>query len=581
MSNVHSEMIAINAVKRAILNSPILVPYISENDKTPSWDGNILVYLSADSNKNTIKGMVPVQVKGKQVKSLSEKTISHPIKIVDLRNYLNTVGCLYFVVHIVNNNTEIYYANLLPIDIKEILSNAKAKSSSVSVSLKKLDVTSSNHIESICNNFLLHRDLQNPNKCCELPTPLKDFKSFEITSFVKSLDTNPFLPGNETYLYGKENDNLLIPLGKIQIEKITGTHPNQEVSIGDRVYFNQVAITMLIDGGYVTIGKNINYNANGQFTYHGLGCLEERLRDVEFLVAISESNYFFINEMRFEFHAPQKDIEFINSYFKYLKDMKALFSFFNVNQKVEMDLFVEQDYTDLEWLINTVLYNKKSKLDDIVTPGVTSVRVGNIVLYILITLDNSGFASIENLFSDTVKRYKCGMTFKNNNKTTESSLYMVLVSKDLVRASNLNLQIILDSIKLYTLNEVYIEQVNKFILELIVSYDVTVRSEFLTSAINLCEWLEKYDDVSVIWKLNRLQIFKRLRSLSDDEIQLLIDIRNLNLNDIQIQCAVNILLGNNVEFKYYFGKLSDTEKDSFSTYPIYNLYRQFATTARG
>ena len=38
------ELIAVNRIKDAILQSNILEPFIDDNDKTPSWDGNIFVY---------------------------------------------------------------------------------------------------------------------------------------------------------------------------------------------------------------------------------------------------------------------------------------------------------------------------------------------------------------------------------------------------------------------------------------------------------------------------------------------------------------------------------------------------------
>lgn len=55
---------AIHALKGVLLRCPTLAAYISENDKTPSWDGQIFVYGSADQKKSDGILVVPVQVKG-------------------------------------------------------------------------------------------------------------------------------------------------------------------------------------------------------------------------------------------------------------------------------------------------------------------------------------------------------------------------------------------------------------------------------------------------------------------------------------------------------------------------------------
>ena len=43
---------ATHALEGALLRCPTLAAYISKNDKTPSWDGQIFVYGSADQKKS-------------------------------------------------------------------------------------------------------------------------------------------------------------------------------------------------------------------------------------------------------------------------------------------------------------------------------------------------------------------------------------------------------------------------------------------------------------------------------------------------------------------------------------------------
>lgn len=53
------------------------------------------------------------------------------MKIVDLRNYLNDGGCVFFVVYIDNKgeSTKIYYNELTPIKLRKLLKNKKKKKS--------------------------------------------------------------------------------------------------------------------------------------------------------------------------------------------------------------------------------------------------------------------------------------------------------------------------------------------------------------------------------------------------------------------------------------------------------------------
>ena len=59
------EKSAINYLIDELIVTKKLSPYISENDKEPSWDGNIYIYGEANFSKENLLGRVPVQVKGK------------------------------------------------------------------------------------------------------------------------------------------------------------------------------------------------------------------------------------------------------------------------------------------------------------------------------------------------------------------------------------------------------------------------------------------------------------------------------------------------------------------------------------
>ena len=118
------EILAVNAVKDSIVTTDFLDQYIAENDKEPSWDGFVYIYGDIRKTKDTLKGRMPVQVKGKECDDHSNKEISYSMSKADLVNYLNDGGCILFVVYIGNNGLtrKIYYSILTPIKLRQLLS---------------------------------------------------------------------------------------------------------------------------------------------------------------------------------------------------------------------------------------------------------------------------------------------------------------------------------------------------------------------------------------------------------------------------------------------------------------------------
>lgn len=52
------------------------VPWISEGDREPSWDGFIYAYSNKNQAKKNLMGRAAVQVKGKQVKNVKRKAFN-------------------------------------------------------------------------------------------------------------------------------------------------------------------------------------------------------------------------------------------------------------------------------------------------------------------------------------------------------------------------------------------------------------------------------------------------------------------------------------------------------------------------
>ena len=69
------EMMGVEFVKLAIAKTDYLVPHINDNDREPSWDGDVEVYRKAGNThaKADLVMKVPVQVKGHVASNLKKQ----------------------------------------------------------------------------------------------------------------------------------------------------------------------------------------------------------------------------------------------------------------------------------------------------------------------------------------------------------------------------------------------------------------------------------------------------------------------------------------------------------------------------
>lgn len=120
LTNKDIEEIAVDSIKKVVRRSKILEAYIGENDKKPSYDGEIFLYKQDKSLvKGDFKNKIDVQVKGKVVKTFDEDSAKYNMEISDLKNYYSSRGAILFLVEIIDNdNVKIFYNKLLPVDLK-------------------------------------------------------------------------------------------------------------------------------------------------------------------------------------------------------------------------------------------------------------------------------------------------------------------------------------------------------------------------------------------------------------------------------------------------------------------------------
>ena len=589
MNRIKLESFTVSKLQEAISRSKTLHPIFDTNDKTPSWDGNIFVYNTINNEefkKSDLFGKIPVQIKGTTVKKINAKFINYRVSTEDLNNYLNDGGVIYFVVQCTDAfDYKIYYTCLLPLYITKLISNSEGKKT-ISITLDWFNENGKVSLDTICHNFINDRKLQystvsgnTSNILIKNNLPNFDEYSFHFKTFEAPIFDS--LLNMPIYLYGKnKKDVIATPIDRIKIETITQTL-NKTISINGNIYYNTFNIIFSNEEHIIAIGKGIKFKlSQGKFDYCINGNLSERLNDTKFIIALIESHQVDFDKINFtigdEADSSLEDIKNLNSY---LSNLVTLMNYFNVEEDLNMDNLSPSDYEKLNSLIDIVLYNKKVKNEQIDT-GIIKLEIINMCFLIYIEKDKDSNLIIRNMKSDEARNFI--LYFKENEESHEyfpCSKYLLLNTEEMSKCNNIDYIEIANSIKdIKPTNVLMIDRNILFLLELIKTYDNNKNIHTLLASLDICEWIEKFETRPIIiHMINKLQIQRRLRRLTTEENEYIyekrkeIDSKTEYENKEMHLAALSILLENEKDFEYYYGKMSETEKIQFSSYPIYNL----------
>ena len=189
---------------------------------------------------------------------------------------------------------------------------------------------------------------------------------------------------------------------------------------------------------------------------------------------------------------------------------------------------------------------------------------------IFLTVKNNNTFLAYNYFSDLKNIVKVFYFDSNKNQETMSP-YINLTESDLLTASNFNANIVKESFNTVDISkETTCDYIRAFVLNLLNAFD---KNPSRVDLLNLSYDLNKLNTVNFctdIDSINTFQIVKRMRALSDDELDKIYLIKNNN-KDPFVQVAISLLLENKSDFNRYFKQLSSVEQENFKNFPIYHL----------
>lgn len=593
LDNQSIEIMAVNAIETAIASSPFLQPYISKNDKEPSWDGSVYIYNTRNNKvKSNLKGRLPVQVKGKQVNDLSNNKTTFPISISDLHNYLNDGGVIFFLVHIENvKSNKIYYIELTPVRIKMALNKRKNKTS-YTFDLKEFPENEEKKASIFFNCF----DHCHKQKSFSESMPyllddeekLKEFDriSLKVTS-VGNLDPVDVILTSDVYMYLEdENYNIPVPVDDIPVINSMSTTIKARVMIKEKVFYQKVRFIREADKSMIKIGESFtldfcDYNPV-KFEYKPSSSIRMLCKDLNFFISFFENKKFYINNI--EFPLPDNcitiekiDEEIIRDQLCFAQKCVQVLDYLNCKGDLNYFELNSEEIKNINRLWDSLIEGNTIKNLRTDLPNSMKLIIQNLIF--LVNFEKKpGYADDEYDITDFFTHNNIEVGYKGTDgKIYSTSRFEWLTEEDLLEVCNFNSEHVLQSFKEINNNGIYTRG-NFFLLKLLNAYDKSngTKVEILTLAEHFIDWLKEYKDEigNDVLLINELQIFKRYRNLTELEKQRLWDVINNNYENYFIQAGAYILLDQSIPTENCLRKMSEVEFKEFKEYPIYNLYER-------
>ena len=562
------EKIATNKVEELILkNSEFLSPYINSNDRTPLWDGSIYIYNNNPKTNGTFEGKIDVQIKGRQVDSFKDNN-TYQFNVETLRGYQKEIkGTLLLVVDFISiDNYKIYYCNLLPVDLYQILKDLKEDQKSVSLKRKEIN-------ENTALNFInfYKNSIRQANKKIIEESEFNNIEELNFEVFAKQSEYEEYLEAADVYTYAK----------------IKGTHEEVATVKGEWKAFSRIKKNIFVNdkkfySQYTVMGKDSNELVVGPITIELLsgkihlkleGTPKKRIKDLEFIISVLKEQYIMFDAVKFELpftdiEMVNKNIDIYNKQLNYFKKIDKLFKFFNTEFDIDYDQLSDIDLRNLHHLMN--LY------DGIFPEDMKELQKYYINInkykFIFVLVFNGN--KIYNFYSqEMIDNTLCVII--RDGKEIKTSVYSNLLPEEYLNVNNFNEKIILKSFKNIELIDEVLDSINILMLSFLKAYDQSNDRRYLDLADKLSQIIckNRINDIDLI---NSKQIKFRKKNLSFNDKKLLnaISEKEEYKNDYHVLCCIDLLVNNTFDFDKHYKSMNKKDKEVFKNWPIYNLLKK-------
>ncbi len=569
----------VDYVKKYLRQVNTLDPNILYNDKTASWDGNILVYQTVPFVKSQLRAKIPAQVK---TRNLTKYKSKYPVSVVDLKNYKKDGSILYFLVQIVDGNYKIFYAKLFLIDLERYIHLAKAQQT-ISISFTEFpkDIIS---IQALIEDYI-----DTANKQKQLLPEVFDLDTFISRYPNRAVSFNVKLPLNPTqsdiissiiqqqpYLYYECDKGISVPVGKFEPNALSIiTEESIEVKVNDNVLFSSIEVETFDDRLRLKIGSTITIDlSHDNFTLNysikDKGILDS-IHTLQFIIALINNTPIYFNGKELftnpNITAPVDGAKLKQQLDIYL-EIQTLFSKLGIRKDLVVQSLSETEYKNLMMLCHSELYDKEVPLGHS-TSRFGFLHIGDIhILCFCRPTDRKGYYITKSIFD----RQSLSFALQDGKIPVGSYLYLVHDGIESFRKiDNINYDDLKDSLNVTNPQPIVIDAYNHLLLNMISYYDEVKYNKTLGA----CIWLAQY-----LWDnngqdfdyVNLCQVKYRMGKLSYADKHQLVKIKSSS-GSTAIKLACSILLQAREECEIYYSQLPSQEQETFNGYPIYHIWK--------
>ena len=567
----------IDAVSDYICNTGLMYPHLSDNDKTPLWDGEIFVYKKKNKLANkTFDFTVPVQIKSHEFpeNEVFPEQTSYSISVTDLKNYFSDGGLVFFYVYVKQYESQIYCSFLTNIKIKKLLDNIQnAKSKSI-----QMDKIPQKLIDFREQLRIIH--LQRTHSVVDLDTI--DVNNIRTLTFIVDRE-DPTTSQIQTLTQNHVNilvdvkgfDKSLYASGQpAKVQLLNSEDVN--VSVNGKVYFRHLNTEMKEDGSHLLFGKSIEvilpYENKAGETVHmniDLKCtsIDEIINEIEFILAFVKTEKIKIGKKCLELKhlsdesssvAPLKDR------LLFWKNVKKVFKQLHVRGNLNPMQISEKDYNNLNTLITSFVFKEPISNQDI-AERVYTLAIAGLHIFVYAKKEN-GKIRLYDIYENLQSCYK------DENKLNRGAPMLSFVCSQKNLPSNLFLDNAIGEYKKYIeYNDQILLRANEDLLKILNHYDKINDPYLIDNALTIAKWLKKQksnDSIeTIIYELNYYQtIYRKKGGLNKAEQNKL---QKMKIEDDMCNFGRYALLGNIEKAYCFLGKLPKENIDYIKQMPIY------------
>ncbi len=578
LESIQIEKSAVTFLKQIIVSHKRMDEFINEKDKEPSWDGMIYLYKKDGYKAEDILCRVPVQVKGEnKPDKLKRKEISYPVKYKHLRNYDCDGGVVYFVVIISDDCTkhQIFYNCLTPIKLQHLLKGTEKKEPNKTKSIPMIQLKNNdvNNLYSILAQFDVDSKTQGNSRGHIMKhiidsKKIKDIDSVLCKAYVSNYgEVIEKINMGEICLYGHDivNDTWC-PFAyeeQKRVELITSIELNKPFGVDKQFFYESVILESRKGEKLVRLSENLLINDTKKvYIFHPVSKLNIIENDILFIKALKFGKEISIGQ---DCSLSLGSITFKEEFLKYLswlENLIAAFKEYDIICEKRLDQFTDKDFDAVNCLIGIYLKNISKNYKS----NWWLMWWENKVYPIFITEDTNGKRKAYNLLASS----KLWISAEVNGKHYIVPNFYMYKREVWKKIYDFNESVVLAQLQRCDYNLYVGDIYYALFVELLSAYDYSKNEKLYNIAKYISEKFEEMNSQDQNGIINKMQLIKRKRKLSDAEIVILEKIEQIPYNDMTY-CAVEILLENKHNARKKIESLSVQDKEIFKSYPIFNL----------